>query len=60
MSTDIAQCGSAQQCIGDRMQQYIRIRVPQQSMRMLNVYPPQHQRAALYQSMYIPAFANSE
>jgi hypothetical protein len=60
MPTDVSQAGRAEQCVGDGVQQRIRIRMAQQPDRMGNGHPPQHQRTARDQGVRVPALADPQ
>ena len=60
MRANVAQRRSAQQGVGDGVQQHIGVRVAQQPEVKRNLYPTQNQLALSHERMDVPAFAYSE
>ena len=60
MLADVAEAGRAEERIGDGVQQRVRVRVAQQTARVRNRHPAQHQRPADHQRVRVPAFADAQ
>ncbi len=60
VTPDIAQASGPKQRVGNRVQQDVRIRMPQQAMRVGNRHAADDQRAALDQRMHVKALADAE
>ena len=60
MAADVAKAGGTEQGIDDRVQQRIRIRMPQQPAVVGNLDPAQQQLAAGHQRVGVPPLANSQ
>ncbi len=56
---DVAQSGSAEHGIRERMQDNVRIAMSNQATRVLDPHPPQNQGAAFRQSMSVMAYAHT-
>jgi hypothetical protein len=60
MAADIAQRRSAEQGIGDCMQQHVGIRMAEQAQAVRHFDTAENQLAPRNQGMYIPAFTNTK
>lgn len=60
MPPNIPQRGSAKKSIGNRMQQHIRIRMPQQAPLIRHRHPANNKRPPLYERVYVVPLSDSE